>query len=530
MIAMAKACRVLVLFCALLLPTSAPASDSNALFESAWAAWHQPDYPTAYQYLAKVRAEPYGKRPVVDFMLATSACRIDGVRDYGAGLLDWLLYAYALTAESRVLVAREREVCRAALSAKKPPPPSQIVELRSAGMSGYGKTFYWENREQQPVDSYPIRRVRDIPLQTFTARLVELGDESGAHALARSLAPNARVRVSGRFVLISHGVHNEGALDEIGRTLDRFVGFLVSRYGVLLPPNYLRVELVRDGWAVSKLANERHGLDVSKATVGYTFVEDSGIVAAVPTEGAGTVLHELVHLLMRSNFGDIPQWLDEGIASLYEVSGRRESEYFGLENWRRKVLESTWRHRPSVEKLIGTEWFMFDSPAHVDAFRAIEPRPDLHDSNTGAAQAAMMATARYFAFYLQEQGKLVEVYKAVRDLGFSQLEGSAQTHTVALVEATLGKPIAEVDRDFEAWFRGQRRPGAAPSDKDGVAYVTTASVNLRTGPGTGYERLSTVSAGTVLGVTGESGEWRRIKLEDGTTAFVNGRFLAPVAR
>lgn len=60
--------------------------------------------------------------------------------------------------------------------------------------------------------------------------------------------------------------------------------------------------------------------------------------------------------------------------------------------------------------------------------------------------------------------------------------------------------------------------------------MTTASVNLRTGPGTGYERLSTVSAGTVLGVTGESGEWRRIKLEDGTTAFVNGRFLAPVAR
>ena len=522
--------RLLAMLAILALPTPVLANERDALFDSAWAAWHRPDYPTAYESLAKVREMPYGKQPVVDFMLGTSACRIGDVRDYGARLLDWLLYAYALTAESRVLVAHERDICRAALSAEKPPPPSKIVELRSAGMTGYGKTFYWGDREQQPIDSYPIRRMRDLPLQTFTARLVAVGDANSANNLARSLAPSARVRVSGRFVLISHGVHNDSELDEIGRTLDRFVGFLVSTYGVLLPSNYLRVELVRDGWAVSKLANERHGLDVSKATVGYTFVEDSSIVAAVPTAAAGTVLHELFHLLVRSNFGDIPQWLDEGIASLYEVSGRRESVYFGLENWRRKVLESTWQNRPSVEKLIRTEWFMFDSPAHIDAFKSVEPRPDLHDSNTGAAQAAMMATARYFAFYLQEQGKLAEVYKAVRDQGFGSLAGSAQAHALTLVESVLGKPIAEVDRDFEAWFRGQRRSAAVPSSEGGVAYVTTSKVNLRTGPGVGYERLSTVSAGTVLGVTGESGEWRRIELEDGTTAFVNGRFLAPAVR
>ena len=128
----------------------------------------------------------------------------------------------------------------------------------------------------------------------------------------------------------------------------------------------MRIELVRDGWEVKQLAERRHGLDVSSATIGYAFVEDASIVAAVPTTAAGTVLHELFHLLVRSNFGDVPQWLDEGIAGLYEVSGRRGDVYFGLENWRRKVLETTWDVRPDLAELIRAEWFLFDAESESD--------------------------------------------------------------------------------------------------------------------------------------------------------------------
>ena len=42
-----------------------------------------------------------------------------------------------------------------------------VVEERAAGMTGFGKTFYWANEDQQPVASFPIRRMRDIDRSEF---------------------------------------------------------------------------------------------------------------------------------------------------------------------------------------------------------------------------------------------------------------------------------------------------------------------------------------------------------------------------
>ncbi|PWG64024.1 SH3 domain-containing protein [Spiribacter halobius] len=510
---------------ATLAATPAQADRRAELYDAAWAAWHEPDYPAAYELLAEFRELPYGRQAVTDFMLATSACRIEGVRDYGARLLDWILYAYALSADSRQVVAEERRRCGPAAA---PEPPSQIVEARSAGMTGYGKTFYWANAEEQPVASYPIRRTRPMDREVLTARRVPLGDRAAAAALAAELAPGARHLVTDKFLLISHAGHDAGDLAEIGRTLDRFVGFLVTTYDVVPPGHYLRVELVTDGWAVKQLALERHGLGASSATIGYAFVEDTSVVAAVPTNAAGTVLHELFHLLVRSNFGDVPQWLDEGIASLYEVAGRRGDVYFGLENWRREVLETTWADRPSVGELIRAEWFLFDDPEQARAQSEAEPPPDLHDRVEGRRQAAMMAMARYFALYLQEQEKLVPVYEAVRDRGLNHGERPAPEHAVALVEEIVGRPIDEIDRAFVAWFNDAPPPTPQPRTTGGSLHVTTANLNLRTGPGTGYERLTTLPAGTRLAVTGETDGWRQVTLEDGTTAFVSADYLQPV--
>lgn len=510
---------------------SAAAQDArrHELFDVARAAWDRADYPSVYQALAELRDLPYGKQPVVDFMLGASACRISPVRDYGARLLEWVLYAYPLTFESRERVAGELARCGGPSLAAADVRPDEIVEIRSAGMTASGKTFYWATAEEQPVASYPIRRIREMDRAEFTARLVPRGASDRARALAEELAPAASHLVTERFLLVSHGVHDPGELAEIGRTLDRFTGFLVETYGVVPPRHLLRVELVRDGWEVKQLAERRHGLDVSSATIGYAFVEDASIVAAVPTTAAGTVLHELFHLLVRSNFGDVPQWLDEGIAGLYEVSGRRGNDYFGLENWRRKVLETTWDVRPDLAELIRAEWFLFDDPEQADAFRETELDPDLHDRPSGREQAAMMATARYFAFYLQERGQLVPVYRAVRDRELEQLGGAAPAHAVTLVEDVLGRPIETVDADFVAWLRGEARATPGPVTEGGERYVTTANLNVRTGPGTGYERLTTLPAGTPVAVFGEQGDWLELRLSDGTTAYVSGDYVRPTS-
>ena len=42
----------------------------------------------------------------------------------------------------------------------------------------------------------------------------------------------------------------------------------------------------------------------------------------------------------RNNFGDIPPWLDEGMASLYEVSEVSGNHILGLPNWARRRSET----------------------------------------------------------------------------------------------------------------------------------------------------------------------------------------------
>jgi hypothetical protein len=90
------------------------------------------------------------------------------------------------------------------------------------------------------------------------------------------------------------------------------------------------------------------------------------------------------------------------------------------------------------------------------------------DSATTARVAAHLATARYFALYLQERGKLADVYAAFRDQGLAELTGDVHAHALRLVERTLGQPIAAIDRDFEQWFRqvqrGERGRDATPGE------------------------------------------------------------------
>jgi hypothetical protein len=513
---------------ALALAGPAPAQVRGPLFDAGWAAWHAGDYPVAYDRLGELRRQPYGREAVVDFMLGTSACRVAGVVAYGARLLDWMQYAYALTLDSRAVVQRERDLCVDVVRAAAAGRPEQIVELRSAGMTGYGKTFYWANEARQPVTSYPIRRTREIDRGEFAARLAPRDAPDAALALAAALAPGAPAVAEDGFLLVGHAGQDADDLASIARLLGAYRDFLVRAYGVVPPPHHVRVELVAGTYEVQALAAERHALDVSRATIGYAFVDDLSVVAAVPDVAAGTVLHELFHLLVRSNFGDVPQWLDEGVASVYEVSARVGDRFEGRDNWRRQVLDETWDVRPDAETLIRTEWFVFDDPNQVGR----EPdQIDLEDPAAEARRAATMAMARYFAMYLDARGELGRVFAAVRDGGLNGLDGDPGAHVVGIVERVTATDVAELDRGFVAWYQGRETVAPAPLSARadaGAPYATTANLRVRSGPGRDFEMLTTLPQGTVFAVTGAERGWLRLELSDGATGFVSEDFALPV--
>jgi hypothetical protein len=110
--------------------------------------------------------------------------------------------------------------------------------------------------------------------------------------------------------------------------------------------------------------------------------------------GGGTLVHEIVHPFIASNFPDCPSWFNEGLASLYEQARDRDGHIAGLTNWRLRGLHAAIRdgELPSFEKLCGTTTRQFYD----------------HDRGTNYAQA------RYLCYYLQEHGLLVKFYRAFR--------------------------------------------------------------------------------------------------------------------
>ena len=111
--------------------------------------------------------------------------------------------------------------------------------------------------------------------------------------------------------------------------------------------------------------------------------------------GGGTLVHEIVHPFMETNFPNCPAWLNEGLASLFEASTVRDGHLKGLINWRLTGLEAAIRQQTLLpfDKLMAL--------SHSEFYE-----------NSGDANAGEhYAQARYLCYYLQEKGLLRPFYR-----------------------------------------------------------------------------------------------------------------------
>ena len=96
----------------------------------------------------------------------------------------------------------------------------------------------------------------------------------------------------------------------------------------------------------------------------------------------------------------------------------------------------------------------------------------------------------------------------------SLLGGSGGWYHVLLTDGTSG------------WVSGDYiAVDTAPLAIDGV--VTASKLNVRSGPGTGFTVLHVLWQGNRVTVTGQSGDWYRLRLADGRTGWVSKNYLRP---
>jgi hypothetical protein len=153
--------------------------------------------------------------------------------------------------------------------------------------------------------------------------------------------------------------------------------------------------------------------------------------------GLGTLTHEMVHPLMEADWGaknatTAPNWIDEGIASLYEAPViPRHGEIHGVKNWRLPRLQAALR---SAKEAPGTRFDALFGMSDENFRDGDEP---LH-----------YAMARYACQWLDEQGKLWPFYQAWRDDAAADPTG----------EKAFTRVIGEAPRDAnDAWATWVRR-------------------------------------------------------------------------
>lgn len=116
------------------------------------------------------------------------------------------------------------------------------------------------------------------------------------------------------------------------------------------------------------------------------YMSSHRLVVADLSRGIGNLRHELVHPLLRDVYPDLPDWLNEGIASLYGTAHYRSGKYrfdvsFRLRHLRRALRRGT---APSLVEL------------------AVSSYDDVH----GPRERAFYATSRYLLLYIYRRGQL----------------------------------------------------------------------------------------------------------------------------
>jgi len=197
------------------------------------------------------------------------------------------------------------------------------------------------------------------------------------------------------------------------------------------PHHILNVWLFKDRDSYYTHATKLFG---SKPTTPYGYYSSTNraLVMNIAT-GGGTLVHEIVHPFVESNFPKCPAWFNEGLGSLYEQSREHDGKIWGLTNWRLAGLQKAIKAKdlPTFKQLTSqTDWTFYRS-------------------NRGNNYAQ----ARYLCYYLQHHGKLRDFYKRYRDN-----HAKDPTGYDTLVEVLGEKDMDDFQRRWEQWVMQLRFP------------------------------------------------------------------------
>tara|TARA_Y100000310_G_scaffold299919_1_gene335164 strand:+ start:1755 stop:3044 length:1290 start_codon:yes stop_codon:yes gene_type:complete len=224
----------------------------------------------------------------------------------------------------------------------------------------------------------------------------------------------------------SFGYHNQ---------LKDLLAHLKSTYGVSDPDYYIPVyfsfaDMDAGGYEeFSEFAVAIHGRGAG-GRVAYFNPIDLSVVCWIET-GTGTLSHETVHSVILQDYPDIPGWLNEGFAAMFEES---DGGYEPADNYRLIYVNEAKKYNKSIsiEGLITATRDQFDASKETMLYAA---------------------TARYFVMFLRDKKWLPSIYGNLK-----YYEVSDPTNVGKTIVQVTGYNLTDLNRLFNAWLTDQNVP------------------------------------------------------------------------
>ena len=299
------------------------------------------EYDKVFDSALKLRKQVYGKNAVIDYFIAKCLC-LDGHKEKSTYCFNSIIKNHKLSGPRKTFIQQEITTCNAPPAESEEnlatsPDFSYInnVSLPEASVGGkMGKVYDCYSGSQT------INLGTMVSLDELESRLFAINQKHAAFQKISSIVnTNYKIDTSGRYVFVTLKKYPLDSVNFAEKKLEDAYRFFVKYYGLRAPDKLITVYILPNQTALRKVAQLVHGIKLPDPNIGYSNLSDLSLLGLGDAKHLGTLYHELFHLIIRTDLGDIPAFLDEGLASLYSVSKWNGDQLIGHNRpWRLEEL------------------------------------------------------------------------------------------------------------------------------------------------------------------------------------------------
>ncbi|MBU1341648.1 MAG: peptidoglycan-binding protein [Proteobacteria bacterium] len=238
---------------------------------------------------------------------------------------EWLEKArlMAVTDEQRGAIQSELGYCQ-----------TQLAKLRveNWGSKGVSISFIMKKGTVEMEKDAIMNLPKRLPV-------IDAGASAGPmEAVIRQSLHNLRIDVFEKAPFLIIGLEDPvSPVKHYERGVKDFYAYFMKEYFDTPPQRLLVIMISPQPFALVDATHQLYpevGLPVYAPFLGYYNPSDNLIMATGGRTGYGTLLHEMVHAMIKADFPEAPDWLNEGLASLYERTQWNSGRLTALPNWR----------------------------------------------------------------------------------------------------------------------------------------------------------------------------------------------------